>query len=1364
MSVGLHEEINRSFLAGGGEAGRLIRTFDWSQTSLGPIEHWPQSLRTAAAILLRSPVPMVMLWGGEGVMLYNDAYSVLAGARHPKLLGSKVREGWPEVTDFNDNVMTVVLAGGTLHYSDQELTLFRHGRPEQVFMNLDYSPVVDESGVPVGVLAIVVETTERVLAERRRASLIALDERLRDFPEAADLSFAASKILGEALGACRVGYGVLDVQARSIQVERNWSAPGFSDVGGLHYFERYGAYFDELLQGLVVANLDVTSDPRTALHASAFEELGIRAHLDVPVIEDGRAVAEMFVHSAVPRVWTEEEIAFVRDFTRRTRGAIARREAEQALRASEARLAAVIDSLPVGVGIFGADGYLTLSNPEARRFLQTNRIPSSDPVSAPRWRGWAADGELLKPEDFPGARAIRGERVVPGVEVLFTDDDGREIWTTVAAVPIKNRDGRVTSFSLAISNIDTVKRTGMELRESEERFRQLAEAVDQVFYITDVNAGRLLYLSPAYERVWGRPASELLADLTLFLRTIHPDDQERVAAMAPRQAAGEPFEIEYRIVRPDGQVRFIRDRAFPVKADGIRRYAGVADDVTERRQATAWFEGVFNSDLMGFTIFDARTGETLAINDHFLAMTGYSRLDFEQGRWDWRDITVPDHLAKDEAAIAQAHERGWWEPYEKEYRLRDSRLLPVRIASAPLPGELGRVVVSIEDISERRAAETALRESEALARQRAEEIAVVYDAAPIGLCVFDRELRYVRINERLAEINGKPVADHIGRTVREMVPGIDDQAVSMLHRVLAGEAIFGAEFVGETPAQPGVMRTWRENWLPLRNAAGDIVGITVSAEEVTEAKRVEAELRQLNATLEQRVAERTAERHLLATIVDTTEEQIQALDLNYRWLAINPACVDAYMRLYGIRPRIGDSLLELLAHKPEHLEPAKAMWARALAGTAFTASADWGDPQLGRRSYEMRFEILRDASGRQLGAFLTGRDVTQRLDEQNRLAQAEEALRQSQKMEAMGQLTGGVAHDFNNLLTPIVGALDLLQRRGLGSEREQRLISGAMQSAERAKTLVQRLLAFARRQPLQAVSVDVGALVVGMAELVSSTTGPQIEVVVDVASDLPAAKADPNQLEMALLNLAVNARDAMPRGGTLRISAKAASVEPRNDRALRPGDYVWLSVADTGVGMDEATIARAVEPFFSTKGIGKGTGLGLSMVHGLASQLGGALTINSRPGLGTNIELWLPRSDMAPEIRSSSFDARVLVGPRGHALLVDDEDLVRASTADMLEGLGFSIVEAASAEEALRFVHQGEPIDLLVTDHLMPGMSGVELARLVLAARPDAGVLIISGYAETEGLAPDLARLSKPFKSDELASALAQVLGPLRPL
>lgn len=368
--------------------------------------------------------------------------------------------------------------------------------------------------------------------------------------------------------------------------------------------------------------------------------------------------------------------------------------------------------------------------------------------------------------------------------------------------------------------------------------------------------------------------------------------------------------------------------------------------------------------------------------------------------------------------------------------------------------------------------------------------------------------------------------------------------------------------------------------------------------------------------------------------------------------------------------------------------------------------------------------------------------------------QAHEALRQSQKMDAMGQLTGGVAHDFNNLLTPIVGSLDMLQRRGVGNEREQILIAGAVQSAERARLLVQRLLAFARRQPLQAVSVDISKLVAGMGDLVESTTGPQIKVIVNVASDLPPVKADPNQLEMALLNLAVNARDAMVHGGTLEISATPETIGSGHQSGAQPGSYVRLCIADTGTGMDKATIARAVEPFFSTKGIGKGTGLGLSSVHGLMAQLGGALTINSRPGTGTNVELWLPVSQHRAQQALAPRAGEEPLAHRGLALLVDDEELVRISTADMLTELGYAVVEAASGEEAVQLIDRNA-FDVLITDHLMTGMNGTDLAMRVKASRPDLKVLLVSGYAETEGVDADLPRLTKPFRKNELSAALS---------
>lgn len=392
---------------------------------------------------------------------------------------------------------------------------------------------------------------------------------------------------------------------------------------------------------------------------------------------------------------------------------------------------------------------------------------------------------------------------------------------------------------------------------------------------------------------------------------------------------------------------------------------------------------------------------------------------------------------------------------------------------------------------------------------------------------------------------------------------------------------------------------------------------------------------------------------------------------------------------------------------------------------------------------------------RELNETLEGR-IVQAIVERE---EVQKTLRQSQKMEAMGQLTGGVAHDFNNLLTPIVGTLDLLLRRGVGGEREQRLISGAMQSAERAKTLVQRLLAFARRQPLQTVPVDVARLLNDMGDLVTSTTGPKIKVVVDVPENLPAAIADQNQLEMALLNLSVNARDAMMGGGTLRISASTALVGDGHRSKLPQGEYLCLTVADTGVGMDAATLGRAVEPFFSTKGVGKGTGLGLSMVHGLASQLNGALTIQSSPGSGTNVELWLPRSMTVAAGALRIVEASEPQLTRGIALLVDDEELVRASTSYMLCELGYGVIEAGSGEEAMQLMANGQAFDLLITDHLMPGINGTDLARMVRSARPETAILLVSGYAEREGLDPDLPRLNKPFRKSELATSLAVLRG-----
>jgi PAS domain S-box-containing protein len=372
--------------------------------------------------------------------------------------------------------------------------------------------------------------------------------------------------------------------------------------------------------------------------------------------------------------------------------------------------------------------------------------------------------------------------------------------------------------------------------------------------------------------------------------------------------------------------------------------------------------------------------------------------------------------------------------------------------------------------------------------------------------------------------------------------------------------------------------------------------------------------------------------------------------------------------------------------------------------------------------------------------------VAQRTQE---LIKAQDALRHSQKLEAMGQLTGGVAHDFNNLLTPILGSLDLLTRRNLGDAREKRLIAGALQSAERARTLVQRLLAFARRQPLKARAVDVGMLLLDLSPLLEVTLGTQVHLALDMAPDTPPAHADQNQLEMALVNVAVNARDAMPSGGRLTISTRLV-VEGAQT-------HVVIALRDTGVGMDEATQERAVEPFFSTKGIGKGTGLGLSMVHGLMAQLGGALRLSSAPGMGTTVELWLQVSpDALPGIAAPQAEPVFLA--RKTVLLVDDEALVRATTADMLTEFGLTVIEAQSGSEALAVIAQGHLVDLIVTDHMMPAMTGAQLAEAIRISHPELPLLLVSGYADLASIPVDVARLEKPFRQSDLARSIAGVL------
>lgn len=402
-------------------------------------------------------------------------------------------------------------------------------------------------------------------------------------------------------------------------------------------------------------------------------------------------------------------------------------------------------------------------------------------------------------------------------------------------------------------------------------------------------------------------------------------------------------------------------------------------------------------------------------------------------------------------------------------------------------------------------------------------------------------------------------------------------------------------------------------------------------------------------------------------------------------------------------------------------------------------------------------DAIRGDTGTLLGFAKITRDITEAHQAQQALEKTREALFQAQKMQAIGQLSGGVAHDFNNLLTVILGNLEIVQKRVGDDPKISRLLENATQGALRGVSLTQRMLAFARRQELKTESVDIAQLVQGITGLLRSSLGPGIRIETRFPDDLEPVLADTNQLELTLLNLATNARDAMPDGGTVSITAEPQVVLELGQTELPAGRYVCLSVVDNGEGMDEHTLASARDPFFTTKGLGKGTGLGLSMVHGFMEQLGGRFVLKSEKAQGTTAELWIPVAVAGVASKPLYSPAEPVVVPRLSVLVVDDDSLVLTSTSLLLEDLGHRVVSATSGAQALALFDQGEVIDLMITDMAMPKMSGAQLAHAVRVLKPDLPIILATGYAERlEGFAAQLPRLPKPFTQMNLVAIIAQ--------
>ncbi|WGM37698.1 PAS domain-containing sensor histidine kinase [Caulobacter sp. NIBR1757] len=610
-----------------------------------------------------------------------------------------------------------------------------------------------------------------------------------------------------------------------------------------------------------------------------------------------------------------------------------------------------------------------------------------------------------------------------------------------------------------------------------------------------------------------------------------------------------------------------------------------------------------------------------------------------------------------------------------------------------------------------------------------------------AICMLDPEGRVVSWNPGAQRFKGYLADEIVGQHFSRFYTQ-EDQAQDAPARALATALREGRfESEGWRVRRDGG-RFWAHVIIdPILARGGGVIGFAKVTRDLTERKAAAEQLRQ-------------SEEQFRLLVQGVTDYAIYMLDTEGQVSSWNPGAE----RIKQYRPDevIGSHFSRFYTPEDQAAgRPATALGTAREVGR-FEAEGWRVRKDSSRFLAHVIIDAIKDDDGRVIGFAKITRDITERVESQKALAEARESLLQSQKLDAIGQLTGGIAHDFNNLLMAVLGSLEMLRKRMPDDPRALALLNNAVHGAERGAALTQRMLSFARKQELSLEAVDVAGLVRGMADLMQRSVGPMIHLTLRFAPDLPPVRTDANQLETALLNLVVNARDAMPGGGEIVI--EASEVHLAAAPGLEAGDYVRLSVIDTGEGMDEETLSRAREPFYTTKGVGKGTGLGLSMAHGLAEQSGGRLDITSRLGEGVRVDVLLPRSREPVRSATSPTVTEPAAARPLRVLAVDDDGLVLLNTAAMLEDMGHRVTSAGSASEALRALAE-QPFDVVITDYAMPRRTGLELSGDIAARWPDLPVILASGYAELPpGANRTLTRLAKPYTQAELARALCEVI------
>jgi two-component system cell cycle sensor histidine kinase/response regulator CckA len=1050
-----------------------------------------------------------------------------------------------------------------------------------------------------------------------------------------------------------------------------------------------------------------------------------------------------------------------------------RRIAEQALRESEERFRNMADAAPVMIWVDDAEGLTTYFSKPWLDF--TGRTFEEE-----RGRGSRND---IHPEDLPRFETAYGSALATRkafqTEYRLRRADGEYRWILETATPRFTASGEFSGFLGSAIDITDRRAAEQALRESEERFRRMADASPVLIWMDDAE-GLCTYFNKSWLDFTGRTLEQELGHG--WWETVHPDDLARFRTeYEEAQAAHRRFQTEYRVRRADGQYRWLIDTGAPrfTASGAFDGYIGSSIDITARRRAEdalkeseARYRTQVEHAPEAIVVFDVDAGRFMEANDNALNLWGLSRRALLQANpADLSPPFQPDGRASAEAIrgnIARTLE-GDAPIFEWVHRDAAGRDIPCEVRLVRLPSA-SRLLIrgSVTDISERKRAEKVQSALYRIAAttSSAEDIDEFYAAIHgiVGELMYAKNF-YVALHDPMADIISFPYCvDEVDPAPEPMRPGRSLTA----YVLRTGEPLLAREEEFDELVRRGKVELVGSSsvaWLGVPLTRGVRAFGVLVVQSYDPRFRFDEADREVLTFVSQHIAVALERKNAQEAIRESEERYRLLFERNlagvYRMTLAGRIleCNDAMARIFGYPARrelLDRDIRTLFPATSGHAEFLEALLQfRNLTNYELCGQHRDGHPvwTLGNAS------LLADETAGEIIVEGTVTDITDR-----RIL--EDQLRQSQKLEAIGQLAGGVAHDFNNLLTSVLGYSDIALRQLAEGDPIRAEILEIRKAGERAANLTRQLLAFSRKQVFEPRVLDLNALIAESGRMLGRLIGEHIRLATELDASLGSVRADPGQIEQVIVNLVVNARDAMPDGGTLTIRTRNAEVEPGSGRdhyGMDPGSYVVIAVEDTGSGIDPEIQKRIFEPFFTTKEKPLGTGLGLATVYGIVSQSGGRIFVSSKPGRGATFSVYLPRVELSAAAAAEPAEREVRPGSET-ILLVEDEEALRNLTRRCLEANGYTVLPAADAEAALDLAsrHPGR-LHLLVTDVIMPGASGPELSRQLLARRPDVRVLFVSGYTDaaiaSHGVLENgAAFLQKPFTPDTLARKVRDVL------